>query len=69
MSITDTADRDALLRLLDLQNDISDLINRYADLGAGVVCATLRSKADEALAYSFLPPARPATQPKEPPHE
>lgn len=55
MTITDNADRDALLRYLDLQNDLSDLVNKYGDLGVMVVSTTLKSKAYETMACAHLP--------------
>lgn len=53
--ISDTANRDALLRLLDLQGALSDLANEYADLGVYVVGNAMFAKAHEALAIASLP--------------
>lgn len=50
--ISDTANRDALLRLIDLQGKLSDLANEYADLGVYVVVNAMISKAHEALAIT-----------------
>ena len=54
-TITDTADRDALLRYLDLRNDLSDIVNRYLDLPLVVVHQTLLAKAHEMGAAANLP--------------
>lgn len=54
-TITDRTDRDALLRYLDLCNDISDLINRYLDLPRATVHHTLIAKAHEIGAALHLP--------------
>ncbi len=53
--ISDTADRDALLRQLDLKFKLANLSNEYADLGVGVVAYTMISTAHEALAVAHLP--------------
>lgn len=55
--ISDTADRNALLRYLDLMNDLSDIANEYADLGVMVVATAMKSKAYEAMGCAMLPQA------------
>lgn len=56
-TITDGADRAALIRMIDLGNDLSDLVNRYLDLPLGVVTSTMIAKAHEAAASAYLPQA------------
>lgn len=53
--ISDKVDRDALMRYLDLVQDISDLINKYEDLGIWPIVETLKSKAYETTAIATLP--------------
>lgn len=53
-TITDRADRDALLRYLDLCNDVNKLINEYRDLGLMTVVTTLQEKALGAFAVAHL---------------
>ncbi len=55
MSLTAGADRDALLRYLDLKNDIATIAQTYADLGPSIVAASLHSAAYEVFACMILP--------------
>lgn len=53
--ITDHADRDALLRYLDLKNDLDDIARKYRDLGLGVVSFAMKAVACEVYACAMLP--------------
>lgn len=53
--ISDTADRDALLRQLDLEFRLANIANEFADLGVSVVAYTMICAAHEALAVACLP--------------
>lgn len=53
-TITDDADRYQLLRMVDLQFAISDVVSEYRDLPFGVISNVLSMKAAEVAACSFL---------------
>jgi hypothetical protein len=54
-TITDDVNRDALLRMIELKIELSDLANEYRDLGAGCVGNLMVSVAHEFLASAYLP--------------
>jgi hypothetical protein len=53
--ITENADRDALLRYLDLKTALDDVARKYQDLGIAVVAHAMKAHANEIYACAMLP--------------
>lgn len=53
--ISDTANREALLRMLEFAGKVGELANEYNDLGYGVTSNILQMKAHEVVACAYLP--------------
>ena len=53
--LTANADRSALLRYLDLKNDLDLLARNYQDLGVGIIAHAMKAHANEIYAWAMLP--------------